>query len=205
MVVWLLHPVVAHMGVQGLEWTLVFFVVIAMACWLIGKIDMSMAAGLRWRYRGAAALLVVVSGILIYGRSLGEPSAEVPWQEWSPQRVAEAVDGGRTVLVDFTAAYCTVCKVNKKVAFNTPEVIDKIRSMGIVPLRGDFTTGDPEIAKVLKEHDRAGVPLDLLYPAGSPDQPIVLRPNLTREYLLEKLEEAGTKAAGLASRTLGGG
>ncbi|MBI4716612.1 MAG: hypothetical protein HY763_02315 [Planctomycetes bacterium] len=36
MVVWLLHPLIAHVGAEGLEWTLVFFVSIAAGCWLLG-------------------------------------------------------------------------------------------------------------------------------------------------------------------------
>ncbi|MFQ5495045.1 MAG: protein-disulfide reductase DsbD family protein, partial [Phycisphaerae bacterium] len=67
MVIWLLQPVAIRTGAEGLEWTLGFFVVIAMACWMVGRIDMSMSAVRRWNYRGAAAAMVLLSGIAVYG------------------------------------------------------------------------------------------------------------------------------------------
>jgi thiol:disulfide interchange protein DsbD len=109
--------------------------------------------------------------------------------------VETAVLSGRTVLVDFTAAYCSICKVNKKVAFDTPEVVDTIMELGVVPLQGDHTTGDERIAAMLRKHNRTGVPLNLIYPAGRLDDPIVLRSNLTKQYLLEKLRQAGPSSA----------
>ena len=107
--------------------------------------------------------------------------------------------GGKVPFVDFTAAYCTICKANKKVAVNTPEVVDKIKALDVLPFQGDFTTGDERISAMLKQYDRAGVPLNLIYPAGRPEHPIVLRPNLTKQYLLDKLDEAATSRSTVAA------
>ena len=115
----------------------------------------------------------------------------VPWRQWSAEAVQAAAQSGETVFVDFTAAYCTVCKANKAIAIQTSEVLQKIEKLGAVAFQGDFTSGDPEIAAVLRRYGRPGVPLNLIYPAGRPDDPLVLRPQLTKGYLLEKLDEAG--------------
>ena len=219
MVIWLLSPLVAQIGPEGLEWTLVFLVVIAMACWLLGRIKITMPESQRNRYRGGAIALVAGAGGLIYGwiYPLDEASArvqiarmasvssnadwpsEIPWRLWSPQAVERAVRSGKMVFVDFTAAWCTVCKVNKAVAINTPEFQDKIKALEVVLFRGDFTTNDPQIAAALKSHGRPALPLNLIYPAGQPDNPIVLRPNLTRPYLLQKLDEAARPRTASAS------
>ena len=219
MVIWLLSPLVAQIGPEGLEWTLVFLVVIAMACWLLGRIKITMPESQRNRYRGGAIALVAGAGVLIYGwiYPLDEASArvqiarmasvssnadwpsEIPWRLWSPQAVERAVRSGKMVFVDFTAAWCTVCKVNKAVAINTPEFQDKIKALEVVLFRGDFTTNDPQIAAALKSHGRPALPLNLIYPAGQPDNPIVLRPNLTRPYLLQKLDEAARPRTASAS------
>ncbi len=126
----------------------------------------------------------------------------IPWQRWSREAVEEAVRSGKIVFVDFTAAYCTQCKANKFAAINTPEVLDKMRNLDVVSFKGDFTKGDREILGVLREHSRAGVPLNLIYPAGKPDSPIVLRTQLTKDYLLKKFDEAsGTSQKAAVGKT----
>jgi thiol:disulfide interchange protein DsbD len=260
MVIWLLHPLITQLGVEGLEWTLAFLVAVAFACWVIGQVDFSMSTAARWTYRGGALAMVLVAGGLIFeivyplqeaherARASGadhtlvngldplcpipwqlwDPKTAmeavcdddpehldyaaalhdvcranfnavwtggIPWQAWSPELVQRAVTAGRPVFVDFTAAYCTVCKANKRIAINTDEVRQKMMTLGVVPYRGDFTNGDDRIADILRTYDRAGVPLNLIYPANRPDQPIVLTPNLTKAYLLAKLDEAATNRA----------
>lgn len=210
MVIWLIHPLISHVGAEGLEWTLVFFVVIAMACWIIGKVNVSMSATQRWNYRGGAMAIVIVSGFLIYGvifsiadaqahiqstkitshSNTDDWSEHIPWNLWSADEVEKTVASGKPVFVDFTSAYCTVCKANKAMATNTLEVRNKMQELGFVPFQGDFTQGDPDIFALLQKHGRAGVPLNLIYPAGKPDSPILLKPSFTKQYLLDKLNEA---------------
>ncbi len=212
MVIWLIHPLITHIGAEGLEWTLGFFVAVAMACWVLGKVNLMMEKGVQWRYRGTAAAIVVISGFLIYGIAypIGQaverekahrmaPSTgstswayhEIPWKTWSETAVRETVLAGSVVFVDFTSAYCTNCKVNKKTAIYTDAAMNKMQELNVVPFQADFTDGDPIVFEALQKHGRAGPPLNLVYAPGKPDQPIVLRTLLgTPGYLVEKLEEA---------------
>ncbi len=198
MVIWLLHPIVAQMGPEGLECTLGFLVAIGMAAWVLGKIDLNMTTTQRWRYRGGAAAIALGAGVLTYGvvYPMTRPSYEIPWQPWSVEAVERSVGEGRTVLVDFTAAYCSTCKANKIRAFYTKEVLEKVQALGIVAYQGDWTSKDPKISAILKKYQRPGVPLNLIYPAGKLDEPIVLRPKVSKSYLLAKLDEAGPSIAG---------
>ncbi len=211
MVIWLLHPLITQIGVEGLEWTLAFLVAIGLACWLLGKVNVTMEATVRWKYRAAATTIAVGAGVVIYGwiyplneagarqnalriasyATGGEESSEIPWRLWSREAVEQTVRSGKTVFVDFTAAYCTECKVNKAVAINRPEFLAKLNTLGVVPFQADFTSGDPVIFAGLQEHERLGPPLNVIYPAGKPDEPIVLKVRLSRAYLLQKLDEAG--------------
>lgn len=211
MVIWLLNPLVAQIGATGFQWTLVFLVIVAMACWLLGKVDFSMAAALRWRYRGAATAMIAVGALLVYGwiypldeaterqRELRTAryadhtdwSTGVPWRAWSQDAVEETVAAGRPVFVDVTAAWCTVCKVNKKMAIEVEETRARMEALGVVPFQADFTTPDEAIADALHRYGRAGPPLNLIYLPGQPDTPIVLEPNLTRTYLISMLEGIG--------------
>jgi thiol:disulfide interchange protein len=61
----------------------------------------------------------------------------------------------------------------------------------VVLLKADFTRRPDWIAEELKSYGRAGVPLDVILPAGKPDQPIVFSELLSAGKLLEKLDEAG--------------
>lgn len=223
MVIWFLHPLITQIGVSGMEWTLVFLVMIGTACCVLGQINYTMAAARRWSYRGGAAVIVAVGATFIYGWAypLGPAAekaklasleafrcgeimsgAQIAWQPWSGAAVEEAIRDNKMVFVDFTAAYCTVCKVNKMIAINTPEIIQKMQTLGVVAFQGDFTSGDSAIFAVLQKHGRAGVPLNLIYPAGKPEAPIVLDPNLTKSYLSEKLDEASVSRSASAA-TLG--
>jgi|CXWL01.1.fsa_nt_gi thiol:disulfide interchange protein DsbD len=212
MVVWLVHPLAHQIGVTGLEWTLVFYVTIAMACWLLGKIQITMPALERWKFRLSAASLVLGSSALVYGwvypldeaatLTAAEREAaltcgathdgkHVEWQPWSPQAVQETVNAGKIAFVDFTSDYCTICKVNKKIAINTPEFIEKLANLGAVAFQANFTDFNQEIADALMKIKGSNLlPLNLIYPAGRPDRPMVLNTNLTKSYLLQKLDEA---------------
>ena len=211
MVVWLVHPLTHQIGVTGLEWTLVFYVAVGMACWLLGKIQITMPSIQRWKFRVTAAMLVLGSSALVYGWvypikqavlattqeridriTCGSCDDEhIAWRPWSPKAVQETVKSGKIAFVDFTAAYCTVCKVNKKIAINTPEVIEKLAKLGAVAFQADFTDFNQEIADALMRFKGSNlVPLNLIYPPGRPDRPIVLDTNLTTSYLLQKLDEA---------------
>ena len=209
MVIYLLGPLVGQIGAGGLQWTLGFMVVVAMACWVLGKVNFSMSTAMRWRYRGGAAAIVVVAGVLIYGliyplgeavakqkasrlvsHSGGDWSSEIPWRRWSPGAVAKAVGEGKTVFVHATADYCSNCKINLAVAINTSKTRDKMKARGVIPFEADFSSGDPDIFALLRKYDRLGPPLDLIYTPGNPDKPVVLTPLFGQATLLKKLGEA---------------
>jgi thiol:disulfide interchange protein DsbD len=225
MVIWLVHPLVVHLGPAGLEWTMGFFIAIGMACWIWGRIDATMSAARQWRYRGGAVVVIVGAATLIYGWAFPLRDARpkrasvigssttydsplnyddgIPWRTWSEAAVTDAVRAGKTVFVDFTAAYCTNCKVNKKVAIATAEARRKMQELEVVPFQADFTTGDRDIFAFLQKHGRPGVPMNLIYSPGDPDNPIVMPVLFTLPQLLAKLDEAGPSrsASDVASAT----
>jgi len=220
MVIWLLHPLVIQIGTAGLEWTLVFLVFVGLACWVLGQVRIDMSAARRWGYRlGAIALVVLVGGVIYRGVfplreavaaaraereasancANGESSGKIHWRPWSEQAVEETVRSGAPAFVDFTAAYCTQCRINKIVAINTPEVAEKLKALGVATFQGDFSSSDSNIFSALQKHGRAGVPLNLIYPASQPDAPIVLDTELTKSYLLQKLDEAAVSRSASAA------
>ena len=85
-----------------------------------------------------------------------------------------ALDAARTahhpVFAYFTADWCLSCKVNENVAIETSATAAAFKKAGVVVLVGDWTRRDPAITRFLTEHDAAGVPLYLWYPANGDAQ-----------------------------------
>ncbi|MFZ2029313.1 MAG: protein-disulfide reductase DsbD domain-containing protein [Vitreimonas sp.] len=141
--------------------------------------------GRTWLIVGAAALAVTLLFAwkpLTERQSPAAPSA----QTWSVAQVAELRAQGRSVFVNFTAAWCITCKVNEATTFSSLRVQDAMRARGIVYLEGDWTNRDDAIAAELAAHGRAGVPLYLYYPPGG-GEPIVLPQILSETAVLNAI------------------
>ena len=116
------------------------------------------------------------------------PTKEDGWGTWSAKSVEEALADGRPVFVDFTASWCLICQVNKKVALRTEATKSLFENYGIVTLVADWTSYDSEITKELERFGRSGVPLYLLY---APDGEVTVLPqNLTYGKIREAIEKA---------------
>lgn len=108
---------------------------------------------------------------------------------FTPQ-LEDALKSGRVVFVDFTADWCINCKYNEKVVLKSAAVQEAFKKNNILFLTADWTNGEEDITKLLKQFGRAGVPAYVIYPAGSPDHPIVLPELLTQQSVLDGLNEA---------------
>ncbi len=119
-------------------------------------------------------------------RLLAAPAGNDPlWKTWSPEAVAEARSHGRTVFVDFTAAWCLSCQVNERVVLSRPEIRAALEKG--VAFKADWTDKNAVIEKELASHGRAGVPLYIVYPKGG--EAVTLPEILTPALVLETLGE----------------
>jgi thiol:disulfide interchange protein DsbD len=66
------------------------------------------------------------------------------------------------------------CNITVKPAFEREAVIEKLKEIGATALVADYTLRPPEIGEELERHDRAGVPLVLVYPRDATKPPLVL-------------------------------
>jgi thiol:disulfide interchange protein len=69
---------------------------------------------------------------------------------------------------------------------DTAEVRASLKDRGFLALKGDWTRNDPDITRILKKFQRAGVPLYLVYPAGG-GTPQILPELLTKQIVLDAL------------------
>jgi thiol:disulfide interchange protein len=121
----------------------------------------------------------------------------LPWQSFSEERLMSLLSEKKTVMIDFTADWCLICKQNEKFALNTPDTLKVVKDNDIVPLYADYTHSNAEIKKWLDKFDSISVPLTVIFPNGNTKKPIVLRDAYTKGRLLKKLKEvtSGSKVA----------
>jgi thiol:disulfide interchange protein DsbD len=101
------------------------------------------------------------------------------WQAWSPERVAALNAEGRTVFVDFTAAWCVTCQVNKRSTLNDAALMADMDTARVALLRADWTRRDATISNELSRLGRNGVPVYAIYrPGQGKDQQPTLLPEL---------------------------
>ena len=159
-------------------------------CWLIGRTPLTADLGRKLRAWGAGALVVAVIGIAAF-RFLIPGESLLNWEPFSPARLEQLTNEGRTVMLEFTADWCPNCKWNLLVAIDTQKVKEKVAANDVVAMKADETIASPEIDRVKAQLGSKSIPLLAIFPAGRPDRPIVLRDVLTEHEVLSALEQAG--------------
>ena len=90
------------------------------------------------------------------------------------------------MFVDFTAAWCLTCQVNKHLVLANDEVVQAFRARGVALVRADWTLRDDEITRALAALGRSGVPTYVVYRPGR--APVLLPEVLTRDRVLAALD-----------------
>jgi len=92
------------------------------------------------------------------------------WQPWSAEKVVQAHANGQTVFIDFTAAWCVTCQVNKQTTLRNPQVLKAFSDKKVLLLQADWTRQDPAISAALSALGRSGVPVYVLHVPGQAPQ-----------------------------------
>ena len=111
--------------------------------------------------------------------------AEGDWQPYDEQALQRYAAEGRPVFIDFTAAWCVSCQVNKRLVLNTDEARQAFQRANVVLVRADWTRRDATITQALARLGRNGVPVYVLLRPGREPMllPEILSQNIVREAL----------------------
>jgi len=187
--VWLLWVLAQQVDANGVALGLGVLVAIGFAVWALG---LSQRGANSFRWVALAGLLLAALTFAPLATSDPASSARSAsnkegWVEYSPEKLAQLTSEGKPVFVDFTAAWCVTCQVNKRVALNTNKVVQRFASEQIVRMKADWTNRDERITKALAQFGRNGVPLYVLY--DTTGRPTVLPEILTEGTVLAALDK----------------
>jgi thiol:disulfide interchange protein DsbD len=205
-VLWLLYILGKQLGMEAVIWTTAFLIVVAIACWLVGRYATLSTPRPRFIATWVIAIALVASGYWVFLHSIlnleyaleavgpttaaAAPSKDgIPWEPFTVQHLEAKLGEGKPVFIDFTAEWCLTCKVNEKTVLADNDVVEEFRRTGTVPLKADWTNRNPEITSLLAKFGRSGVPLYVLFPGGDPSSPVVLPEVITKGMVLEALRK----------------
>ncbi len=171
--------------------TLAFVVGLWLACWLVGKVPLTVGRLGRTMTWIAALGITAASGGFAY--TVLVPGQKIPWEPFTPERLEAALREGRTVMVEFTADWCPNCKWNMATAIETNRVARLIAENNVLPLLADWTDESPMIKNFLTERlRRRSIPVLAIYPAGGTEQDVIILDGiLVESQVIEALRRAG--------------
>ena len=194
-VVWLVWVLGQQRGVDGAAKALIALVVLAFAVW-VGSASSGGDRSLVVR-RAVAGLMLL--GALVWGWPGGAGSSsaiaasgaaapgspEAAWAPYDERLIAERLAAGQPVFVDFTAAWCVSCQVNKRLVLHTEATMQAFKQANVALVRADWTQRDARITEALARLGRNGVPVYVLLRPGR--EPLLLPEVLTAALVRDAL------------------
>jgi thiol:disulfide interchange protein DsbD len=182
---WLLYVFMLQSGATATLGLLVVLIMAVFGVWLwqtfkstVGKVIAALVM-----LAAVAAIIVQPFGGQPIGANSVQDEAITPYNE---NTLSGMLEDGETVFVYFTAEWCITCKVNEQVALFTDDTQAIFAENNVRMMKGDWTNRDAEIAALLAQYGRAGVPLYLLFPKGQAEAiilPEVLTPGILKDAI----------------------
>lgn len=203
--VWLYSVLMAQVSVDSATRFLVFLFVLALGAWAVGRFaGLQHKAARRWGVRGGAVLTAVLCGVFyvtLDGKVAGpavqvDPSTivkdgHINWTPFDEPTIATQSASGRLVFLDYTADWCTNCKVNEKLFLETDTVRSALVKENVLPMKVDMSNENEAMDKWLAKIGRSAIPAyAIVFPDGSLD---VLPVAITAELVADRLKAAGKK------------
>ncbi|MDR0305986.1 MAG: thioredoxin family protein [Chitinispirillales bacterium] len=111
------------------------------------------------------------------------------WTEFSPQALKAAHAGGRSAVVNFTASWCTNCHINKAAVLDAPAARELYGDKKVALFTADITNSNPQAQSLLHHLGSRSVPFLAVFPADSPERPVVMHGLLSKDKYFSVLKK----------------
>ena len=190
--VWLLWVLGQQSGVGAMARALMALVGLGLLLWLahvgalrggVGKsaAALALAGLLAWSWPAASLDGEPAAG----GSAAAATTTEGRWLPYDEAQLARFAAEGRPVFVDFTAAWCVSCQVNKRLVLDTAAIQQDFERADVALMRADWTRRDATITQALARLGRNGVPVYVLLRPGM--EPLLLPEILSQRIVREAL------------------
>jgi len=184
--VWVLLIVLRKQGADQVLRILGGLLLVATACWLLGRWGTPMRSALSRNIARGLALVIFVGGVAFSMTTA--PVSKIDWVDYAESTLSEARSDGQAVFVDFTADWCLTCKVNERVALSSETVAQAFARADVLTLKADLTKHDEDLVAALNSFGRTGVPLYVYYPPEPGAEAVVLPEVITERMVIDLIE-----------------
>ena len=185
--VWLLWVAGNQAGVNTMALALSGLVLLALAAYLYG--DTTLRKGISIILVAGAVFLAIPSDNQASGSDSSRTLSDGQIA-WSASVLDDYIDNGDPIFVDVTADWCITCLANEAAVLFTPEMEQAFIDADIPYMIADWTDYDADIGRFVQSHGRSGIPLYVMYPSGVGSEPVILPQLLTRDIVLNAIENA---------------
>ncbi|MDX1513515.1 MAG: protein-disulfide reductase DsbD family protein [Gammaproteobacteria bacterium] len=162
--------------------------------WILPKGDLPPAGvleGVLALGGGQNAGYLISAAVRTDGADAAPPSSKRPAakglaEPYDPARLDAILAAGGAVLLNVTADWCVICKMNERSALTGDRFRQALETHGVTYMTGDWTDRDPRLTALLERFGRAGVPLYVYFPGGGAE-PKVLPQVLTESIVADTL------------------
>ncbi|MDK2595630.1 protein-disulfide reductase DsbD family protein [Pseudoalteromonas sp. P94(2023)] len=181
-VVWLVWVFLSQTSSMGQLWLLSGLLLFALFIWLSSKM------GRPFSYIFMLMALGIATLSSMKGTHITSDDQQLGSDQFSEQKLSQLRNENHVVVVNMTADWCITCKVNEQVAFKDDALKALFEEGDIDYLVGDWTNKNTTILNYLKQYQRSGVPLYIVYAGNHSKQ--ILPQVLTPEIVIDAIYEA---------------